>query len=200
MNLTLKTTMELSTNATDDPQFVELVAHILDQLVLKGRPAGVFVIEIDNWFDHKWLNFSGKGRVAFNGGLPEPDTALDEFFQEKVTFPPFNPQRVVAEWLFAPDPNGEYLPSLDGPLIHRRRFESSANNLHKRVTDFSRSAVFLWFSSNTKSNRRGSVMVYEVNGSVVQTWFVGFAKNGEWEISQTKGIGRGVAVELLSRD
>jgi len=39
----------------------------------------------------------------------------------------------------------------------------------KRVTDFASSALFLWVSSNTKLNRRGSIMVYEVKGSEVHT-------------------------------
>ena len=31
----------------------------------------VFVIRIDNWFDHKWLNFSGKGRELHSGTTRE---------------------------------------------------------------------------------------------------------------------------------
>src|SRR5262245_18520105 len=153
---------ELFTNPTDDPQFVEMVQRIIAQLVTKTFPAKIFVMKTDNWFDHKWLNFSGIGSVRFDDFRLEIDTALDEFSQDKTTFPPFNPNRIIGEWYFLRTTQGDYLPSLDSPYVHERKLAPIAHNLHKRVTDFADSAVFVWLSSNTKSNQRGSIMVYEV--------------------------------------
>src|SRR5215510_10889155 len=59
---------EIFTNPTDDPHFVELLKHLISRLVGETFPEQIFVMKIDNWFDHKWLNFSGKGRVGFFGG------------------------------------------------------------------------------------------------------------------------------------
>jgi hypothetical protein len=189
--------LEIFTNPTDDPRFLELAKHLIVQLVTQSLPDKIFVIKVDNWFDHKWLRFSGIGSVGFFWGMNAPDTALDEFSQDKITFPPFNPKRVVGEWYFLRDASGEYLPSFGAPYVHQRKLAPSAENLHKRVTDFAESAIFIWLSSNTKSNRRGSMMVYEVAGSEVHTWYAGFAKKENWGILHTKGISREEVMLLI---
>jgi len=177
-------------NETDDARFVVFVTNIITKLVAQSCPRQIFVMKVDNWFDHKWLNFSGIGSVGFFWGLNAPDTALDPFSQDKTTFPPFNPNRIIGESYFLRDSNGEYVPSLDAPLVHQRKFVLSAQNLQNRVTHFSDSAVFVWLSSNTKSNARGSLMVYEVSGSEVHTWYAGFVQKGDWTVLHTKGISR----------
>jgi hypothetical protein len=49
--------LEILTNPTDDSHFVELLKHLISRLVSEKFPEQIFVIKIDNWFDHKWLNF-----------------------------------------------------------------------------------------------------------------------------------------------
>ena len=191
--------LQILTNTTDDPQFVELLKHVISQLVGDEFPEQIFVMKIDNWFDHKWLNFAGIGRVRFDDFRLEIDTALDEFSQDKVTFPPFTPNRVIGEYYFLRNERGEFLPSLKAPFVHERKLAPSAENLHKRVIDFATSALFLWVSSNTKLNRRGSLMVYEVKGQDVHTWYMGLSKEDDWKIAQTKGIARDQAVSLIQQ-
>jgi hypothetical protein len=193
-------TIELLTNSNDDPQFVELVTHIISGLICDSSPGEVFVMKIDNWFDHKWLTFSGIGSVRFDDFRLDIDTALDEFRQEKVTFPPFTPNRVIGEYYFLRDGNGDYSPSLSRPYIHERKLAHSSENLHKRVADFADSAIFVWVSSNSKSNRRGSIMVYDVKGSDVQTWYVGLSKEDNWRVLQTKGIAHEQIQSLMRHD
>jgi hypothetical protein len=189
--------IETLNNPTDDSQFVELVKHVIARLGTENCPEKVFIVKIDNWFDHKWLNFSGIGRAGFFWGPNAPDTVLHEFSQDKATFPPFNPKRVIGEWYFLRGADGSYVLSLDSPLVHQRALESSSHNLHKRVTDFAESAIFVWWSSNTKRNQLGSLMVYEVNGASVNTWYLTLSKDDNWRISQTKGIAREQAASLI---
>src|SRR5829696_2437383 len=87
--------MEILTKQSDDPEFVELVKHVIAGCVHDGFPRTIIVIKIDNWFDHKWLGFSGKGRVGFGfhgDYLVDMDTALDEFRQDQITLPPSKTQ------------------------------------------------------------------------------------------------------------
>ena len=60
--------------------------------------------------------------------------------------------------------------------LYQRELASSSQNLHKRIVDRADSAVLVWFSSNTKQNLRGSVMLYEVMGREVNSWYAGFEK------------------------
>jgi hypothetical protein len=197
-------TMEFQLAQNDDPEFVDLVRGVISGYLTEGCPNEVFVIRIDNWFDHKWLGFSGKGRVGFGffgNFLIDMDTALDEFRQDKVTLPPFSPKRVIEEYRFLRDDSGAYSPGNPLPYVHERKLASSSQNLHKRIVDRVDSAILVWFSSNTKANLRGSIMVYEVKGGEVHSWYSGLAKQeDEWRVMQTKGITREQVHSLLEND
>lgn len=92
----------MSAGETDDPGFIEVLNSILSELIAEHAPDQFWVIQIDNWFDHKWLGFSGMGLIASNIPLNTYDTVKAESYQEKVTFPPFTPNRVVGQFSFAP--------------------------------------------------------------------------------------------------
>src|SRR5690348_1625091 len=105
----------------DDPHFIDLMCRAISAELEINAAQEVFVIRIDNWFDHKWLNFSGVGRVAFgwNAGCRDnTDTALDEFRQQKTTFPPFSPNRIIAEHYFTRAVEGSYSLTENAPLVH----------------------------------------------------------------------------------
>lgn len=181
--------MEILSKQNDDPEFVELVKRVIAGCINNNFPNTIIVIQIDNWFDYKWLGFSGRGRVGFPSvGNIDLDTALDEFRQEQVTLPPFSPRRVIEEYYFQREINGEYSAIDPHPCLHQKELATSSQNLHKRIVDRVDSAVLIWFSSNTKQNLRGSIMVYEVKGREVHPWYSGFAKEQQWRVLQTKGI------------
>lgn len=50
------------------------------------------------------------------------------------------------------------------------------------------SGILVWFSSRTKQNLRGSIMIYEVKGADVHPWYAGLAKEEQWRVLRTKGI------------
>lgn len=182
--------IDIPAEPADDPQFLEMVCRVVSGTLEPNHVDGVFVVRINNWFDKKWLNFSGIGRVRFDDFRIDIDTALDEFRQDKVTFPPFSPNRVAAQYSFVRNKADRYVASVSVPLIHDLNPASSCENLQRRITDFSQSAIFVWFSSNTLSNLRGSLMVYEAYGPQVTTWYVAFSKTKEWNIQRVEGIAR----------
>ena len=181
--------MEILSKQNDDPEFVELVKGMIAGCINDSFPNTIIVVRIDNWFDYKWLGFSGRGRVGFpfveNFDL---DTALDEFHQDQITLPPFSPKRVIEEYHFRRELDGEYSARDPRPYLQQKELAQSSQNLHKRIVDRVDSAVLVWFSSNTTQNLRGSVMVYEVKNREVNPWYAGLAKKGQWRVLQTKGI------------
>ncbi len=56
-------TMQIGVGETDDPYFIELLNRLIRALVIRVAPQQLWIIQIDNWFDHKWLRFSGIGTV-----------------------------------------------------------------------------------------------------------------------------------------
>ena len=84
--------VEIPTKNGDNNKFLAAVSSLIATMVAEKEPNDLYVTRINKWFDHKWLGYSGKGRVKFEG-FPPIDTALDAIWQDKLTFPPFNPKR-----------------------------------------------------------------------------------------------------------
>ena len=189
---------KIQAGKTEDPFFIALLDSLLGELVRRRAPENLWIIKIDNWFDHKWLRFSGIGAVDFQfpAFMGKFDGALDEFYREKLTFPPFTPNRIMAQWSFAR--TGKHYVEVPAKVPHRLEKQPSETNLQRRVQDFSSSASFVWYSANTVANDRGSLMVYNVAPDGFECWFAAFVRRGEWKLRTTKGISRTKVEELLS--
>jgi len=174
---------------TDDPGFIEAVNSIVSELIVDHAPEEFWVIQIDNWFDHKWLGFSGYGLVASNIPVNQYDTVKAESYQKKVTFPPFAPNRVLRQFSFV-RVGDSYKESALPALPHSNERKRSETNLRRRIQDFTRSGCFVWYSANTVSNGKGSIMVYVVTADQVECWFAAFSREEEWKLQTTKGVTR----------
>jgi hypothetical protein len=181
----------------EDPEFIDLLRALLRGVIRESSPERAWLIQIDNWFDHKWLWFSGKGAVDFQfpAFMNRFDGALEGFYQDKITFPPFSPNRVLGQWSFVRD-GDRYLETPLHSLPHPTEKQDSSANLQRRVERLSHSALYLWYSANSAANGRASVMVYSVSGKTVGAWFVSFICKQGWKLQAMKGISRD-RVELL---
>ena len=180
----------------DNEKFMTAISSLIAVLVKEKEPKHLYVVRIKKWFDHKWLGYSGKGRVAFNYGSLAPDTALDVAWQDKLTFPPFNPKQIGTQYYWCRAKDGTYGRSEQKPRwVHKRRLKPSSSNLQNRVVDFTDSGLFVWFTSNTEENMHGSVMVYIVDNKKVSAWYASFRKETAWKVEKTKGIDK-ESVEL----
>jgi hypothetical protein len=182
---------------SDDPGFVVLLDSLVSAVVASHKPTNVWLIRIDNWFDHKWLKFSGYGLVASDIPLDRWDTVKAEFHQEKITFPPFTPNRVISQCSYVR--KGEaYCEAALQFLPHRTDRRHTSASLQKRVGDFANSAVFVWFSSNTVANGKGSVTVYCVMDQSAECWFAAFWREDcSWKLASTRGTSRSYVERLL---
>lgn len=174
------------------------IDRIVAGLVFRYRPPLVCVVRIRRWFDHRWLSFSGRGRVNMTIPWPAPEVALDEFHQDKLTFPPFAPTRVAAEHHWERTSAGNYVRAVPGFRVHRRMRQHSSANLQRRVADLVASGLFVWFSSPAEHDDRASVLVYVVNDGVTIPWFASLrAEPTGWTLGEVKGLGRPEVEELL---
>jgi len=179
---------------TDDNDFIDLLNSLLNGLLIQQAPEQLWVIQIDNWFDHKWLRYSGNGSVASEFPASWSSSLMDrfasvkvQFWQSKLTFPPFAPDRVVGQWSFLRSNQG-YVEAPLPELPHSKSRRSTNSNLQKRVENFAGSATFVWYSGNTLKNGRGSMMVYNIKSPQPVCWFAALGRNSEWKLERTKGI------------
>ena len=180
--------VDLDLRKGDSEKFLTAISSLIAVLVKEKEPEHLYVVRIKKWFDHKWLKYSGQGRVEFDGGLWR-DTSLEPMWRDKLTFPPFNPRQIGPQYHWKRKNDGTYRGSNKEPRwIHKRRLRPSSSNLQYRVADFTDSGLFVWFTSNTEVNSHGSIMVYLVENNTASAWYASFKKETDWVVERTKGI------------
>jgi len=182
------TTWIIDADGTDHFEFVEMVNRIVTALDSSWQPADTYMIRIKNWFDHKWLDYSGQ-IASERSCKPVPVTSLKQRPQKNKSFPPFNPNRVITETLFSVD------SANPGKRIHQ--WQKSSRNSASPVTQHSGDALFVWYSTNTQANKQGSLMVCSVKGTDVSSWYASYIFDEEWKIKQVKGFGRETLQDLM---
>lgn len=189
---------------TDDPYFIQLANRVVSGLLVRDKPEKTWIIQIDNWFDHKWLKFSGNGAIVAPWRAAISNSFMDRFesvkaesYQEKVTLPPFTPNRILGQWSYE-RVGRDYTEVASPRLPHRTERRHSEMNLRNRVRDFGDSAVFIWYSSNTVATGKGSLMIYKLLRSAVDCWFISFDRKTEWRLAASKGVSRSALDALLN--
>jgi hypothetical protein len=183
----------------DGAAFFDAIVPLLIGAVDVVRPARVYVVKVDHWFDHKWLSFTGK----FLGAVGT--------WKRELTLPPFHPHRVKWQRHYSRGPGGDF--HFDGggePLA----VEQASSDNHRRYVSCRpfRSSLMAWFSGGTESFDRGALMVYTNTPSDrpghVHTagWYASFAAAGAragaaapWRLHRNKGVSPGELAAFANR-
>jgi hypothetical protein len=186
----LNVMVQLRPTKNDDVDFVRLLQSVVEGILGEAKSGELYVVTIDNWFDHKWLKFSGIGVVPFQfPAYMNREDALGEFWQDNVTLPPFSPRRVICQSHFHKQ-GAAYIETDPPVLIHKPERQRSEGNLNRRIKDVSESGTFVWYSSNTLVHARASIMAYTIKDAQVEAWFAAFRNADGWKLHLTKGINR----------
>jgi len=184
-----------STLQGDSAEFMKKVQALVVGVARDYEPARLYIIRIDNWFGPKWMHFAGKfsaGKGAYLG-----------VHKRILHVPPFVPHRVVAERVFA-GPN--YDETVARPPLHIECASMLA--LTRRITDVDKEGAFIWFSSGSETQKRGSIMVYLPVASTPATshrrerrrsgsFYTGLSQcETGWEPAMLRGISRGEVEHL----
>jgi len=172
----------------DDENFLSALNGFVDQLTEDLEPAEVYTIRINDWFDHKWLGYSGRGIIQFPYSEPYILAKLDKRFLDKLTFPPFNPKQVIAEHHWELQKSGIYDGTKKQHCIYSKKLKYNSYNWYNLVESVSSSGIFIWFSSNSENSERGSIMVYGIEGTEVQTWYASFSQESGWDVENEIGF------------
>jgi len=185
--------IEVHKTESDDPEFLRVISDVIDGLIVGKTTHKLHLIHIENWFDHKWLRFAGKamGVVAvWNEG-------------ERLTVPAFTPKRVLSHQYFAQaSPDAALIEAAPPAEIHLKIW--SAANLQRRLSDVAQRATLMWYSSNTKANRKGAIMAYVPTEKGYDTWYASLTADPAWRTDRTKEITRAdfekLAVTVARKD
>jgi hypothetical protein len=157
--------IELIPTETDDPAFLSLAQRIVNGAIAALQVREVYLVYIDNWFDHKWLGWWSNWQ--------HKDL-------KKLFVPPFNPNRVRSQKHFIWDANSSaWTFTGQGKPLHLRR--SGHLSSRQLLEHFSKSAAFIWYSGNTVSNGAGSLMFY-LSGAEDYAWYASLTRKERWKI------------------
>ena len=163
----------ITLNLTDniDRNFVAIVERVLNNTLRLYQPAGVYIVLIDNWFDHKWLEFNSS----------KTDNDLSGWRNE-LELPPFEPSRVLSQSYFH--------AGTSAPLLYEATASRPLHILSSRrsVGEITPSGVFLWYSYVGEHSDNGSLMVYLSEDGKGSSWYASFTKNPDWRVGKMKGI------------
>jgi len=173
-----------TTNEDPDLEFLEIVDRIVAEAARESGVREVFLVEIENWFSHKWLWFSGKGLVP--AWLDPPRV------------PAFTPNRLLREDHWTRSGEGDLVRDSPGKPLHLLEIRKSSANFRRKIAGFSTSAIFAWYSSNASANLAGSLMIYVADENKVDGWYAGFRKAVGWQLHTTKEISRNQVINLMS--
>jgi hypothetical protein len=159
--------IELVASECDDVAFLKLAQRIVNGALADLPVSEIYLVHIDNWFDHKWLGWWSSWEHR------EP---------KELCVPPFNPNRVRSQKHFIWDANSSRLSATGlGKPLHLR--QSGRRSLHRQpLGRVSKCAAFIWYSGNTITNRAGSMMVYQA-GAEDYAWYASFTKKEHWKVA-----------------
>jgi uncharacterized protein (DUF4415 family) len=164
--------------ADDEPEFIKLVEMAVNGVLRRCSPAALALIKIDNWFNLKWLGFSGTvyfGRYARGGVGCIPS---DRRPHDRITIPPFVPERVVSQRRFAAPDYREIDP---GKPVHVQLPSRLA--LRRIAGAEEPEAALAWYSGNSKANGRGALMVYPPAGTSYWPWYAELKRGEPWRMT-----------------
>ena len=177
--------------ADDHPKFVAAMDRFIGALAaLYDRPE-LYVVRIDDWFDHKWLHFAGKTKsiYAHIGKRVVMRAPAVWKRKAKTTLPPFAPKRVVAQDHFAVGDTHVEMADLQQPL-HAQYKQPSHVNLNNKLLSVADSGLFLWLSSNSVVSGRARLLVHHTQWDKVGGWYDSFFKLDRWKLNRVKGAER----------
>ncbi len=163
--------IELVPAENDDLAFLSLAQQIVNGAVEALQMHEVYLVHINNWFDHKWLGWWSW----------EVDKEL--------CIPPFNPNRVRSQKYFIRDAtNSRWTLTGPGKPLHLRQ-PGRRSSCARMIDQISKSAAFIWYSGNTVANPAGSVMLY-LSGAGGYAWYASFMREKRWKVDDEFRITR----------
>jgi tetratricopeptide (TPR) repeat protein len=156
----------------DDLALVFRLQHIISGAIRFARPKYAHVVKIDNWFGPCWRCFAGSP----NGKDLHPE--------DRLAVPPFAPNRVLSEATYRRE--GNTLKRIKPRTLHDTPIRPSLA-MPFFLDERTPSGLFVWYSGNTASQDRASLMVYEVEKTDEQrAWYAEFQRRaGTWTIATT---------------
>lgn len=176
--------IELTRYDNDNFDFISSIETFIRVKIDQWRPKDIYLTRIDNWFDDKWVKFTG--------------TNMHELFVwrlQDITVPPFHPNRVVSSDIYTFD-NGHWTIQKSQKALHI--IQASMYNLKRKISDFSRNGLFIWYSGNSKTNNKGTLMCYLVKDNTCYTFYISLSGDKNWNVSKTAGIPTKEVQEILT--
>jgi len=164
--------MRFAADDDDAPEFLAEVQALTDGLLRAFAPPSIVVIKIDNYFGKKWLHFSGKLRFSAKAAVG--------VWKKSLNVPPFVPNRVVSQSVFA---GLAYDEAISTNPIHIHT--ESKNALRRYVADVAHGSAIVWYSGQSKNSGHGSMMAHFPTADGYWPLYVHWVNRGSWRVVES---------------
>ncbi len=164
----------ITKDSDDHILFIENLNKISQHWIKNYEVNDIFITKIDNWFDQKWMRFSG---------TIMHEISVWAIFNIKI--PPFHPNRVKRTNFYKKQDDIYFKSDVQSPL---HIYQTSSDNLKRKIIDVTTDGLLIWYSGNSELNGVGSIMTYLVKDGECETSFITLKKEKEWSASQTNGV------------
>jgi len=141
--------IEFEISTTDDPEFINIVKKIIIGNIIVSSQKKIFIVKVDNWFNHKWLGYAGGYHHLGLNHTPPEDVAL----------PPFSENRMESKNYYEFNENSEDHMKLEPPK-DIPPYDIQIPEASRRIRKNFPGVGFFWYSGNTATNNKGSLMGY----------------------------------------
>ena len=197
--------MEIKKTGKDDPTFCEMMESIIYSVVEQCNLQYAVIVKVDNWFDHKWLDFTHKyasipkaakafGPVRDFRVLNESTGGFGSWNHAELVIPPFHPNRIVAQTAYE-IADGDSFKEFELPPMHIE--QPSLANKDRTISSIAQPAIFVWWSGNTMANGQGALMLYSNCEDYAVSWYVSFKREKDWGIFKTFRIAQDEIESLM---
>jgi hypothetical protein len=160
----------------DATDFTRQVECIVSSVVSEASPPQFYVVKIDNWFGQKWLRYFPKLE----------DQNKHKNFRPFI--PPFKPSKIKSELLFTLGELHRYEESQLSKSLHRELTSGPNRFSTSKLFSFPTDAVIFWWSGNSKSNGRGSLITSVPTPVGPESWYIELSEQKSWYPSVMKRI------------
>jgi len=86
----------------------------------------------------------------------------------------------------------------NGGFESLHKFQWSSENRNNLISRRTNNGLCIWISSNSETNRQGSLMVYQIKGAQIYSWYVSIEEKDGWKVTKTKGIDKNQVQLILT--
>lgn len=183
----------ITTDENDDPVFIANCEKIIRKYLQLWKPRELFITGVNSIFDSGWATEEEKLFSFWSHG-------------NELSISLFHPNIVSSTSIYQDSYRGYYVSCKVSDYIKKRKegeyrlFEVHYSPLKQYYFPTINNGLLVWYSKNSLSNNKGTLMFHYTNGIEIKILHVTFSKSENWNVSESFGISKSESQEIINNN